>query len=207
VSFPWIGVDATAAMPDPTVAAPADLAMRVTVSCGRTGGLVTSGSVVVGLTWRRTDLLPNGLAGVVRGMQNTDNLGLASVDGLDHVPGVGFPQALQPGLAWTTRTFVDTVSGANALSPVTWSSSSQFFDVGGYMNGIDPATIVAGRAYRGTFDFITQEGAVTAGGPAFRIRYDHQHRWGVEAIAYCGQTVSGNPVTTPQPPANQGLIP
>ena len=207
VGLPWIGATAAAAIPDPTAAGPGDLSMQMGVDCVRADGLVSSGSVVVNLNWHRTDVLPYGLTGWVTGMRNTDNLGISSVDGLEYSgPGFGFPSTPQEGLVLMSRSYLDTVSGAATSESVTmWSGiPSPFFDVGGSVVGIDPGTIVAGRTYRVTYTFLMQPSVASVDAPVFQVRYDHQHRWGVEAVATCGQTVAGQAVTTPEPPVTQG---
>ncbi len=207
VSLSWVSGWAAASMPDPTTASPADLGLQVQVVCTRTDGKVTSGSIQVDLRWRRTDLLPNGLLGVLIGTRNTDNLGLSSDSDLHPIR----DDLSRVDPFFTAASFVDTDSGKDAGSSVIKSSSNAFFDVGGgqlpetqHVIGIDPGTIVAGRTYRGVYSFgLGQKWVLASGEPVFRVRYDHQHRFGVEAIATCGETVTGHAVTRPeqgQPP-------
>jgi hypothetical protein len=208
VSLPWASGWVAASMPDPTTASPDDLGMQVQVVCTRTDGKVVSGSIQVDLRWRRTDLLPNGLLGVLFGMRNTDNLGLSSAVDLYYIP----DDLSRVDPLFTSASFVDTDSGKDAGSSVIKSSSNAIFDVGAgqlpesqHVIAIDPGTIVAGRTYRGAYSFLLGQRWILASGdePVFRVRYDHQHRFGVEAIAMCGQTVTGHAVAKPeqgQPP-------
>jgi hypothetical protein len=206
VVLPYVTQPVLASLPDPTVASADDLAMRVTVTCEHVPDGVTGGSVQVDLRWNRTDLLPYGPIGAIYGgMSSTDNLGLSSVSGLEYSgPPFQFPQGQQEGLGYSASSFVDAETGLDAGASVWAYSGSPFFQVGSEGTPIDPGTIVAGRPYRGTYDFQLQQPAPTEDAPVFQIRYDHQHRWGVEAVAACGQTVDGQSVTTPpqQPPVS-----
>ena len=201
VLLPWTIGPALAAMPDPTVATADDLAMRVTVTCERGSEGVTGGSVQVDLRWSRTDLFPYGNFGFWRGMTDTDKLGIQSEPGNYYVPGQTFVEHMQYGLAFVSQSFVDVETGRDAASNVETSSSAGFFPyIGAWGSPIDPGTIVAGRSYRGTYGFQLAQPTPTEDAPVFQVRYDHQHRWGTEAIATCGETVAGHEVLTPDQP-------
>jgi hypothetical protein len=205
VVLPYAVPSALASVPDPTVASPNDLAMRVTVTCGQGPQGVTGGSVQVDLRWNRTDILPYGpLGAIYGGMSSTDNLGLSSVPGLAYFgSGSQFPQGQQEGLVYMAGSFIDAETGLDASASAWMYSGNPFFQVGGQGNPIDPGTIVAGRLYRGNYDFQLQPPAPPDDAPVFQVRYDHQHRWGVEVVARCGETVEGHSVTTPpQPPVS-----
>ncbi len=199
VVLPYVAQPVLAFVPDPTVASADDLAMRVTVTCEHGPDGVTGGSVQVDLRWNRTDLLPYGPFGAIYGgMSNTDNLGISSVSGLEYYgPPFQFPQGQQQGLGWSASSFVDAETGLDASAGEWVYSGSPFFQIGSEGNPIDPGKIVAGHTYRGTYDFQLQQPTPTEDAPVFQVRYDHQHRWGVEAVAACGQAVDGQSVTTP----------
>jgi len=191
---------AVVAMPDPTQASPADLSIMVRVDCTQTGGLVTSGTVTATIRWARTDFLPYGLRPA---MSQTDELGASSTSILAFDPGPNgtpFPHNLEGGVVGTTFTLVDAETRRNADAGVTMKSWSAFFDVGAFYKGIDPGTIQANHTYVASFGFISAHSGGLPDDPVFRIRYDHQGRWGVQAYATCTQPGVGQPVTTPDPP-------
>jgi hypothetical protein len=192
-----------AAMPDPTQASPSDLSMSVRVNCNRTDGLVTNGEVTATLRWARTDFLPYGLR---PNMTQTDQIGVSSAPVYYLLPNAPpFERNLEDGVVGTMLTVVDQETGRSADVGVTMLSQPAFFDVGVFYKSIDPGTIQAGRTYVATFGFVSQEPTGLPYDPAFRIRYDHQGRWGVQAYATCDRPGTGQPVTTPEPP--QLLIP
>jgi hypothetical protein len=192
---------AVVAMPDPTQASPADLSISVRVDCASTGGLVTSGTVTATIRWARTDFLPYGLR---PGMSQTDQLDASSTSILDFDPGPNgtpFPSGFRDGVVITGNwKVVDAENGRNADAGGMMFSWPSFFPGGGLDDGIDPGTIQANRTYVASFGFLSQEPTGLPDDPVFRIRYDHQGRWGVQAYATCTQPGVGQPVTTPDPP-------
>jgi hypothetical protein len=187
-----------AAIPDPTQASPADLSIAVHVDCARTGGLVTSGELTATIRWARTDFLPNGFR---PGMVQTDQIGVSSAPVSYLLPKAPpFPHTPEDGVVLTTFTVADQITGRSADVGVTMMSQPAFFDVGSFYQSIDPGTIQAGRTYVAIFGFVSQQPTGLPDDPAFRIRYDHQGRWGVQAYATCSQPGVGQPVTTPDPP-------
>lgn len=190
-----------ASMPDPTQASPTDLSITVRVDCTRTAGAVTSGKVTATIHWARTDFLPYGLR---PGMSQTDNVGASSTSILDFDPGPNgppFPHNMLDGVVTTGGlAFIDAETGRSADAGVTMMSWPAFFDVGVTEAGIDPGSIRADRTYVASFGFVSSHSAGLPDDPVFRIRYDHQGRWGLQAFATCTQMGVGQPVTTPDPP-------
>jgi len=188
-----------AAMPDPTQASPTDLSITVRVDCVRTGGLVTNGTVTATVRWARTDFLPYGLR---PSMTQTDQIGVSSAPVSYLLPNAPpFPHTPEDGVVGTAFTVVDQGTGRGADVGVTMMSQPAFFDVGSFYKSIDPGTIQAGHTYVATFGFVSQEASGLPDDPAFRIRYDHQGRWGMQAYATCSESGAGQPVTTPDPPS------
>jgi hypothetical protein len=191
-----------AAMPDPTQASATDLSMAVHVDCTRTAGAVTAATLKATLRWSRTDFLPQGFR---PGMSQTDDLGVsataANAVGENAPP---FPNGLEDEVVASDWAIVDAATGKSAAVDV-FMLSSVFFDVGVDQLPIDPGSIQANRDYVATFDFVSAEPTGLPDDPIFRIRYDHQARWGVEAFATCGQSSVGHPVTTPDPPVGSML--
>jgi hypothetical protein len=190
---------AVAAMPDPTQTSPADLSIAVSVDCTRTGANVTSGEVTAAIRWTRTDFMPYGLR---PGMSQTDEIGASSASDAYLLPDApAFPNSLDDEVVATGNwKYVDAATGRNADAGVTMSSWPAFFTVGYLSDGIDPGTIQANRTYIASFGFVSQEPTGLSDDPVFRIRYDHQGRWGVQAFATCNRPGIGQPVTTPDPP-------
>jgi hypothetical protein len=194
-----------AAMPDPTQASPTDLSMVVRIDCTRSGGLVMNGTVTATIRWARTDFLPSGLGS---SMSQTDQLGATSISSLGFDPNdptassFQFPRGGMTDGVVTTGMWavVDSETGQTADAGVMMFSRPAFFTVGVQQDGIDPGSIRANRTYVASFDFVAQQPTGLTDDPVFRIRYDHQGRWGVEAFATCTKPGVGHPVTTREPP-------
>lgn len=194
---------AVVATPDPTQASPTDLSIAVRAQCTRAGSLVTSGTVTATIRWTRTDFLPDGFW---VGMSQTDLVGASSSSVLEFDPspnGMPFPRGLEDGVVVTGNwTVVDAETGHNADAGVRMFSRPAFFDVGVIQVGIDPGSIQANRTYQASLGFVSRMPTGLPDDPIFRIRYDHQGRWGMEALATCTQPGVGRPVTTPVQPTN-----
>lgn len=217
VLLPYVPL-AVGAVPDPTQASPADLSITVRADCTRTGAAVTGGTITTTLVWTRTDFLPNGFRS---NMARTDLIGASSASSLQFDPdpnGQSFPSALEDGVVVTGNwAVVDAETGLTAdagvlmysggLTVITDVGASTFsgssFDVGVIKDGIDPGSIHANRTYRASLGFISQQPTGLPDDPIFRIRYDHQGRWGMEAFATCTQSGVGQPVTPPVQAANR----
>lgn len=190
-----------AAMPDPTQASPSDLSMSVRVNCSRTAGLVTGGEVAATIQWARTDFLPYGLR---PSMTQTDQIGMTSAPVSFLLPNAPpFQHNPEDGVVLSALEVVDQETGQSTDVGVTMLSQSAFFDVGVFYKSIDPGTIQAGHTYVATFGFVSQQPTGLPEDPAFRIRYDHQGRWGVQTYATCDRPGTGQPVTTPETPQFQ----
>jgi len=199
VGMPFGAPVAVGAIPDPTVASADDLSMQAHVDCARTSQGVTGGTVTVDLVWKRTDFLPYGPNWFITGIPRTDAISLASVGQQDYSgPGFEFPS--QSGIAYEDPSFVDAATGKKADADMFASSGNTFFNGDRMLTSVDPATTVSGRTYRGTYGFTLQAPAPADDEPVFRVGYDHQSRSGVEAIATCGQIVTGHSVLTPEHP-------
>ena len=203
VLLPYVPL-AVGAVPDPTQASPADLSITVRADCTRTGGAVAGGTVTATIRWARTDFLPNGFR---PDMARTDLIGASSASSLQFDPGANglpFPRGLEDGVVVTGNwTMVDAETGLPADAGVLVFSGSSFFDVGVVEDAIDPGSIQANRTYRASLGFISQRSTGLPDDPIFRVRYDHQGRWGTEAFATCTRSGVGQPVTTPVQPTSQ----
>jgi hypothetical protein len=191
---PWVLEPVVAAVPDPTVAGPGDLSMVVSARCtANPDGVSSVGTITVDLRWSRTDALPHGILGAWRGLGDPDHLQVGSPaaiqDGM--IPGY-FPN----GLAVEDQSFVDVETGADAALSHYQASASPYFQLTGNAFAVDPGTIVSGRAYRATFG-VTQD--VPPDASRFRVTYDHQDVWGLEAVLECGQTITAQPAPRDPP--------
>jgi hypothetical protein len=187
---PWALEPAVAALPDPTVAGPGDLSMLVSAQCtANPDGVSGTDTITAYLRWARTDLLPYGVLGQWQGLADPDYLQVASPD--------DFTDGTIPGYAIDAQSFVDVETGADGYLSSYRLAANPFFQPAGNGFAVDPATIVPGRQYRATF---TVSVALPPDATEFRATYDHQHRWGLEALLWCGETVTAQPVATPDPP-------
>ncbi len=210
-----------AAMPDPTVVTASDVSMTVHVDCA--GDQWTPyGNVTAKLRWARTDLMPGGLP-----FQPvpTDEMGLSVAPIMD-VPLDSFPS--DPGTAYPIRAVygassdsaVDATTGANVLSlEQRFASSVQpFFTTTGQASiGVEPSAWKPGHDYVVAWHFAPNPPASTGledaaaphpdWQPVFRVRFDHQGRIGLEAIAKCGETVIAHPAVRFTASPYPGMLP
>lgn len=200
---PSIVPGALAAIPDPTQATAADLALRISMTCDRGDVSVADGptlhdrqrvTVVMDMTWSNADLLPSGLAGLVTGSDDGDTAGIRVVD----PAGV---EAIYWNLA-DGQTIVDRGSGATAGWWGGGSPSVQLLpaDVEGSLTiGIRPDAIRPGHTIRATWP-LDADGSLPW--PSIEGLYAHLRRFLIAGTVSCGETVLGRhvPVTNTSPP-------
>jgi hypothetical protein len=188
---------------DPTQVSPDDLAIRLEVTCesppaGSTSLGVTATAT---FTWARQDVLPEGLAGLVGEPRPQGVMLVGAVWSAERPTGNEVnswaiePPPVEPWLLtggtwgppadavvtlgggpldhWTGQTFPD---GASWTTPAS----------------IVPRRMAVGQPYRSIWHF-TQRSPIPW--PAVRLRYVHDYRFAVEAIAGCGETVEGQPAS------------
>jgi hypothetical protein len=137
-------------------------------------------------------------------MTQTDQIGMTSAPVSFLLPNAPpFQHNPEDGVVLSALEVVDQETGQSTDVGVTMLSQSAFFDVGVFYKSIDPGTIQAGHTYVATFGFVSQQPTGLPEDPAFRIRYDHQGRWGVQTYATCDRPGTGQPVTTPETPQFQ----
>jgi hypothetical protein len=101
---------------------------------------------------------------------------------------------VESGLAVDNGSVVDTSSGRSIASSEMRLSGNPYFQQAGNWISIDPANMAPGHLYRASFHFWASP--VYANGDTYvrlRVTYDHQRRWGLEALVSCDQTVTASP--------------
>lgn len=183
-----------AAIPDPTQATAADLALLLSLTCDR-GDVPQQGgptlvdtqraTLVIDTTWSRTDLLPHGMVGVVTRPDDADTSGFRVI-------------APAPwSWVWAgAPTIVETTTGARAG---WWGSSSpsvallpQANMAGSDTVAIDPQAIRPNHTIRTTWVLVGE-----THWPRIEVMYAHLDRFVVAGTVGCGETVQGRPIPLP----------
>lgn len=192
---------ATAAIADPTQASADDLRLLVSVQCGR-GVLEELGyptredvqlvTIVADMAWRRADLLPNGLDGLVNPAQFGDTAGFrlqrAAMDG--PIPDwIVIPQ--DPAV-------VDVASGEVAGWFGSTSPSVELIPdtIGSFTVGVDLDAIRGRRTLRATW-LLAPSADAGAAWPTVEVAYAHLDRFLLVAAAGCGEIAEGRQVPLP----------
>jgi hypothetical protein len=202
VLLPAFAGPVLAGLPDPTQAAAADLALRLSMTCDRGDVPFDSGppainvqrlTLVAEMTWRRTDLLPQGIAGLLPSEPQGDSAGFRL---LDEPPGTILPSWL---LASDGLQVVDVQTGQSA----GWFGASAPSEallpatIGSFTIGIEPSAIHAGHTIRASW-LLTASSDSGATWPRIEVAYVHLDRFMLRGTVSCGETVLGTeaPVMT-----------
>jgi hypothetical protein len=186
-----------AVLPDPTQATAADLGLRISMTCGRMPLSPSSGaiqgqevSLTADMTWRRTDLWPEGLIHALAPTPDGDSAGfLPEGDGTRWLPS-DQPTVVDLATGQTAGWFGST-SPSIGLLPVT---------SGGMTIGIDQSAIQPGQSIRATWHlFPSIDAGTTAAWPLFEVAYAHLDRFLVIGTVGCGQTTLGHQAPLPLP--------
>ena len=194
---PMLIPNALAGLPDPTQAAASDLTLSLSMRCdhgsaasGSTAASVQRVTLVADMTWRRGDLLPGGLAGLLRPpTEYGDTAGFRIVG--DASAGAAIPSWLLPTDAvW----IVDLETGGTAGwfgagSP----STTQIPDtIGSFTIGVEQSAIRAGHTIRATW--LLTPTSDSAAWPRIEVAYAHLDRFLLIGTVGCGETTIGRPV-------------
>ena len=193
---------ALAALPDPTQAASTDLRLTASMRCDRGDVLLDRARVtlVADMTWQRSDLLPEGLAGLFQPGQYGDSAGFRLVNDAPDAP---LPAWM---LASNDVPVVDVATG----QPAGWFGASAPSEallpdtIGSFTVGIDLSAIRAGHTLRATW-VLTPVADAGAPWPMIEVAYAHLDHFLLEGTVSCGQTVTAHEVPIPPPASPQTL--
>ena len=191
---------ALAAVPDPTQAASSDLLLTASMRCDRGDVLRDRARVtlVADMTWQRSDLLPEGLAGFFRPTDYGDSAGFRLVNDAPDAP---LPAWM---LASNDVPVVDVATG----QPAGWFGSTAPSvallpdTIGSFTIGIDLSAIRAGHTLRATW-VLTPVADAGAPWPMIEVAYAHLDHFLLEGTVSCGQTVTAHEVPVPAPASQQ----
>jgi hypothetical protein len=196
-----------AALPDPTRAGPDDLIISLSMYCDR-GDAVVDGVGVVGniqrvtlvadMRWRRSDLLPKGVAGLFNSSGFGDSAGFRL---LDEAPDLPLPTWL---LANGEVSVVDVATGEQAgwFGSTAPSVALLPETIGSFTIGIASDAIRAGHTVRATW-LLTPVADAGAAWPRIEFAYAHLDRFLLEGTVSCGQTTTAHQVPLPPPASPQ----
>lgn len=188
---------------DPTQVSPDDLAMYLEVTCESPPAGSTSMGVTAtaSFTWARQDVLPEGIAGIVGEPRPQGAMLVGAVWAAEHPEGEEVdswaiePPPVEPWLL-TGGTWGPPADAAVPLSggPLDLGTGEAFPDAASWAfpASIVPGRMAVGQPYRAIWHF-TQRGPIPW--PAVRLRYVHDYRFAIEAIAGCGEVVEGKPAS------------
>lgn len=198
VLAPLLVPAAVAAIPDPTQASADDLRLTLTVTCER-GDVDEPGfpprhdvqrvTIESDMAWRRGDLLPNGLDGLINPMHYGDTSGFRLLEA--PMGGVDWDWVLVP----SASNVVDLATG----EPAGWfGGGAPSVDllpetIGSFTVGIDPAAIQGGRTLRSTWLLVPSADGDVAW-PRIEVAYAHLDRFLLLATAGCGESAVANAV-------------
>jgi hypothetical protein len=201
---PLLMASAVAAIPDPTQASADDLRLTLSVTCDR-GDVIETGfpprhdvqrvTIEADMVWRRGDLLPNGLDGLINPAHYGDTSGFRM---LGSAMGGPVPEWL---VVPEASNVVDVATG----EPVGWfggtAPSVELLPetIGSFTVGIDPAAIRGGRTLRSTWLLVPSADG-DAAWPTIEVAYAHLDRFLLLATAGCGESTVGTEITADQPP-------
>jgi len=199
---------ALAALPDPSQAGAADLTLTVSMRCDRGTQLFSDTSrtnvsrvqLIAEMTWRRADILPEGVAGLFHPTDYGDSAGFRLLD--------ADPTALLP--AWLLVTgdvpVIDVATGETAgwFGSTAPSVGLLPNTIGSFTIGIGLSAIRAGHTIRAAW-VLSPTADVGAPWPRIKIAYAHLDRFLLEGTVGCGQTVTAHQVPIPAPAPPQSL--
>ncbi len=198
---------ALAALPDPTQAGASDLVLTASMRCDRgdvafdgigTVANTSRATLVADMTWRRSDLLPEGLAGLFHPTDYGDSAGFRLVNDA--------PDAVLPAwmLASNDVPVVDVATG----QPAGWFGSTAPSvallpdTIGSFTIGIGLSAIRGGHTLRATW-VLTPVADAGAPWPRIQVAYAHLDHFLLEGTLGCGQTVTAHEVPVPAPGSQQ----
>lgn len=195
-----------AALPDPTQAGPDDLGMSLSMRCDR-GDVVVAGignvpdiqrvTLVAGMSWQRSDLLPGGVVGLLNSSDFGDSAGFRL---LDDAPDLPLPTWL---LANGDVSVVDAATGEQAgwFGSTVPSVALLPETIGSFTIGIAPEAIRAGHTIRATW-LLTPVSDAGAAWPRIEVAYAHLDSFLLEGTVSCGETATAHqvPLRAPEPP-------
>jgi hypothetical protein len=197
---PLLMTSALAAIPDPTQASVDDLHLTLSVTCDR-GDVIETGfppqhnvqrvTIETVMAWRRGDVLPNGLDGLINPERYGDTSGFrmlgSAMDG--------------PLPDWVLVPDASDVVDLDTGEPAGWfgggAPSVEFLPetIGSFTVGIDPAAIRAGRTLRSTW-LVVPSADGDAAWPVVEVAYAHLDRFLLLATAGCGESTVGTEVAS-----------
>ena len=197
IFLPALVPPALAALPDPTQAGAADLALRVSMTCDRGDVPLAEASsainvqritLVAEMTWRRSDFLPGGLTGLLQSSDYGDSAGFRLID--EAAQGSILPAWL---LASNDVPVVDVETGETAGWFGAGSPSTTLLPqtIGSFTIGIEQSAIRAGHPIRATW-LLTPTSDADAAWPQIEVAYAHLDRFLLIGTVRCGQTVIGH---------------
>ena len=184
---------------DPTQATNDDVSVRMAMVCeqGDIPGSsshpqltdVQSVTLTVDLTWRRTDLLPNGIAGLVTNATAIDAVAFAVATAGS--PADEDPWVLVEGKVVDPETG-EVIGGYAAGQP---SQDHVPVEMRIWQQGFDISPLRAGRTVRASWTFIPSIG--TREGPSADVVYVHLDRFMLAGHVACGETSIAVPADLP----------
>lgn len=188
------------ALPDPTQASADDLRLTVSVTCDR-GDVAEAGFPVLhdvqrvrieaDMAWRRGDLLPNGVDGLINPTHYGDTAGFRLLDG---AMGEVIPEWI---LVADASGVIDVSSGevAGWFGATSPSVGLLPETIGSFTVGIDPGAIQDGRTLRSTWLLVPSADGDVAW-PRVEVAYAHLDRFLLMATAECGDSTVASEVRT-----------
>jgi hypothetical protein len=189
---PLLVPPAVAAIPDPTQASADDLRLTLSVTCDR-GNVLETGfppqhdvqrvTIEADMAWRRGDLLPNGLDGLINPTHYGDTAGFRLLDGS---MGEIIPD-------WILVPDASDVIYVASGEPAGWfgatSPSVELLPetIGSFTVGVDPDAIRSGRTLRSTWLLVPSADG-DAAWPRVEVAYAHLDRFLLLATAGCGES-------------------
>jgi len=195
---PLLIAPAVAAIPDPTQASADDVRLTLLVTCDR-GDVIETGfppqhdvqrvTIEADMAWRRGDLLPNGLDGLINPAHFGDTSGFrmlgSAMDG--PIPDWGVvPEA-------SNVVDLDTGEPAGWFGGTAPSVELLPETIGSFTVGIDPAAIQGGRTLRSTWLLVPSADG-DAAWPVVEVAYAHLDRFLLLATAGCGESTVGTEI-------------
>lgn len=218
VVFPTVIARALPAIPDPSQAGASDASLSLSMVCGRRDSVVDGPSgpiarngqyamVLADVVFRRTDVLPLGLAGQLNRSESADAAGFRIVD----------PRPIEienggqiPGWLLDDGVDVRVVETGDVAGWFGASSASVNLlpdTIGSFTVGIDPDRIAPNHTIRISWTIIpTRDGEQPW--PRADVAYAHLKRFLIEGTIGCGEHASGAPVPGATPhPEGDGFLP
>jgi DNA-binding transcriptional regulator of glucitol operon len=212
---PTLAALAIPAFADPTQASASDVDMTLAMTCGRRDQQIPDGplvhdrqyaDLVVDLFWRRSDVLPQGLAGVVQSSGAGDTAGFRIIEPvpIDIENGGAMPSWMldRPDPRVTVAETGEVAGWFGSTSP----SVALIPDtMGSFTVGIEPDRIQSHRTIRIGWSLAPTEDGLQPW-PRAEIAYAHLDRFVLIGSVGCGEKSSGSAKATPAP-AQERFLP